>query len=502
MLKKLLLSIIFLYIFTSCGSEDTQDASLQSEEIEITTTTQPSTRSETTTTPPTASETTTPATTTTNAVNPIVNSATEPPGFPKICQAWMGIQNRPDSTTIENLALHDLYWDGPWSFELLWEITEDQPYRGLSASLTDTGHDYELTKAKKLKEKLLNLNPNIKTLVSVEYREGPIELDEENVNWWEYGHYPPDSALWFRDKNGDTIPGWGEDSDKDGVIEPEEALSALVDFSQPEIIELTAQKALALKETGIVDGIFLDWWNEYYGTTASFIDWSTFYLTQEEELESRLAILRRIRELVGEDFLILVNTNEWKAPLSAPYVNGTFMELYKPDYSKGYTVENLLEIEETLYWASENFQEPRINCLEGWRIVYDYGNEQAQVDERDSEENQQWMRLFTTISLTHSDGHIVFGDDNAEPTTDHYHNWYDFWDADLGQSVGPKRTVYEGIEGLFIREFEKGFAIYNRSGSQQDVHLPGNYSAASTGSIGEIHQVPDMDGEIFLMVYP
>ena len=66
----------------------------------------------------------------------------------------------------------------------------------------------------------------------MEYREGPIELDEENVNWWEYGHYPPDSALWFRDKNGDTIPGWGEDSDKDGVIEPEEALSALVDFSQ------------------------------------------------------------------------------------------------------------------------------------------------------------------------------------------------------------------------------------------------------------------------------
>ena len=275
-----------------------------------------------------------------------------------------------------------------------------------------------------------------------------------------------------------------------------------MDFSQPEIIELTAQKALALKETGIVDGIFLDWWNEYYGTTASFIDRSTFYLTQEEELESRLAILRRIRELVGEDFLILVNTNEWKAPLSAPYVNGTFMELYKPDYSKGYTVENLLEIEETLYWASENFQEPRINCLEGWRIVYDYGNEQAQVDERDSEENQQWMRLFTTISLTHSDGHIVFGDDNAEPTTDHSHNWYDFWDAGLGQSVGPKRTVYEGIEGLFIREFEKGFAIYNRSGSQQDGHLPGNYSAASTGSIGEIHQVPDMDGEIFLMVYP
>jgi len=26
------------------------------------------------------------------------------------------------------------------------------------------------------------------------------------------------------------------------------------------------------------------------------------------------------------------------------------------------------------------------------------------------------MRLFTTLALTHSDGHVLFGDDNAEPT--------------------------------------------------------------------------------------
>ncbi|SVB76827.1 uncharacterized protein METZ01_LOCUS229681, partial [marine metagenome] len=237
-------------------------------------------------------------------------------GFPKICQPWMGIQNRPDSTTLENIARHDLYWDAPWFLDLQWETTENQPYQGLSTSLVDTNHDLTLDKARKLKEELLGLNPNIKTLVSVEYREGIITLDEDNANWWEYGHYSPDSPFWFKDTNGDPVPGWGEDADKDGVIEPEEALSGLVNFSQPEVIELIAQKALSLKESGIVDGIFLDWWNEHHRTAASFIDWSTFYMTQEEELESRLAILRRIRELVGDDFLILVNTNEWKAPLS------------------------------------------------------------------------------------------------------------------------------------------------------------------------------------------
>jgi len=419
-------------------------------------------------------------------------------GFPKICQPWMGIQNRPDSTTLENIARHDLYWGGPWASKLVWETTEDQPYQGLSTTLVDINNDPALTQARQLKEELLNLNPKIKTLISVEYRDGIIELDEDDLELWEYGHYPPDSPFWLWDANGDPVPGWGEDSDKDGVIEPEEALAGLVDFTKPELIELIAQKALSLKESGIVDGIFLDWWNEHSRTAASFMDWSTFYLTQEEELESRLAILHRIRELVGDEFLILVNTNEWKVPLSAPYVNGTFMELYKPDYSEGYTVEHLIEVENTLHWASENLQKPRINCLEGWRVVYDYGNEDLQVEERDSEENQQWMRVFTTIALTHSDGHVVFGDDNAEPTPDHYHNWYDFWDADLGLPVGEKRQLFNGIEGLFIREFTNGYAVYNRSGSAQVVSFENELMAVSTKNFASSHEIQNLDGEIFI----
>ena len=435
-----------------------------------------------------------------NEVEAVGTTVLSSPSNPKICQPWMGIQNRPESTVLENIARHDLYWDGPWTLGLAWEISEDQPYRGLSTTLVDTDNDPALTKAKKLKEELLRLNPNIKTLISVEYRDGIIELNEDDDEWWEYGFYPPDSPFWFWDANGNPVPGWGEDADKDGVIEAEEALSGLVDFSQPELIELIAQKALALKESGIVDGIFLDWWNEHHRTAASFMDWSTFYMTQEEELESRLAILQRIRELVGDEFLVLVNTNEWKAPLSAPYVNGTFMELYKPDYSKGYTVEHLIDVEETLYWSSENFQEPRINCLEGWRVVYDYGNKRAQIIERDSEENRRWMRVFTTIALTHSDGHVVFGDDNAEPTADHYHNWYEFWDADLGEPVSDKRRVFDGIEGVFIREFTNGYAVYNRSGAEQIISLESDHIAISTGHSGQTHTVGELDGEIYLQI--
>ena len=118
----------------------------------------------------------------------------------------------------------------------------------------------------------------------------------------------------------------------------------------------------------MVDGVFLDWWNEDHQTSASFLDGSAFQMSAEEEVQGRLAILRRIRELVGDDFLILVNTNDRTAPRSAPYVNGTFMEVWKPDWSTGYTVDRLLTVEDTLSWASRELLEPRINCLEGWRV--------------------------------------------------------------------------------------------------------------------------------------
>jgi len=359
-------------------------------------------------------------------------------------------------------------------------------------------NDPGLAAAIERRDELRRLNPHLNVLVSLFYREGKYIANEEDHSWWELGHYPPDSPFWIRDEAGMPVPGFGEDADGDGVIEADEVLTALVDFRMPELIELVAQRALAVQRNGVADGIMLDWWNEHSLTAASSLDWSTFYMTAEEELESRLVLIRRIRELVGDDFLILVNTNDRTAPLSAPYANGTFMELFKPDWSAGYTREAIIGIEETLAWATEAFREPRINCLEGWRVVTDYGNAAAQIDERDTEENRQWMRLFTTMALTHSDETVVFGDDNAEPTVDHLHNWYDFWDADLGQPVGPKRTIHEGVDGLFIREFTNGYAVYNRSGADHEIHLPDPHMSVSSEQVGSTHLVADMDGEIFL----
>ena len=58
--------------------------------------------------------------------------------------------------------------------------------------------------------------------------------------------------------------------------------------------------------------------------------------------------------------------------------------------------------------------------------------------------------------------------------------------------------IHGGVEGLFMRRFTNGFVVYNRSGAEQEVRLPGGYVAVSTGRVGEVHTVGDMDGEILL----
>ena len=104
---------------------------------------------------------------------------------------------------------------------------------------------------------------------------------------------------------------------------------------------------------------------------------------------------------------------------------------------------------------------------------------------------------MTTMSLTHSDGYMLF----SRPGS-HHHYWYDFWDADLGQPVGEKGLLYQETEGLYIREFTNGWAVYNHSGEQQVVNLPEKTQGVSSNWIDTTHVLPNLDGEMYLRVTP
>ncbi len=207
------------------------------------------------------------------------------------------------------------------------------------------------------------------------------------------------------------------------------------------------------------------------------------YRGNETEQRARDTILQRIRAGVGDDFLIIVNTNRRKIPRTGWAINGTFMETGR-DHDAGYTHDGLAEIESTLLWAEENLREPRINCVEGWGVP---------TESPDSPRNLRWMRVFTTMSLTHSDGYVLYNGG-----IQHEHYWYDFWDADLGQPVGEKAQLYENRDGLFIREFINGWTLYNRSGKTQEISLPEQATGVESGLQNTIHVIPDLDGEIYL----
>ena len=355
--------------------------------------------------------------------------------YPSIFAAWGTIINLPNLSWTERITHHDLYFSGlPYS-SVKWVPNLD----GLKVMF-----HVESTKEQWVERS--SMNPNMLTIVATNYAAA------------NPGEYPDDWQYWLRDEFGNKI---GD--------------NPLIDFTYPEYQDYLVRQMVMLSQCGFFDGILLDWWRDEWKYNEN-----ARYYTNDVH-ESAITLLRRIRKTVGDDFLILVNSNDSKIPRSAPYVNGMFMETIGP-----YTRQHLAEIESTLLWGEENLQEPKINCLEAWRLLT--------KDPLDSPGNNQRMRLFTTMSLVFSDGYVLFSDTYLEG---HDHYWYPFWDADLGHPVGEKAQLYENQNGVFIREFTNGWAVYNRSGEPKTINLPNTIGTASQKS-GTEHVIPDLDGEIYL----
>ena len=366
--------------------------------------------------------------------------------FPSVFSAWGGIGwssvlNLKHESDLEQMARHDLWWKGI-GFGL-------QLSRDSEGVIKAMGY---MERARQERNEFLAMNPNMLFLVEIRMRD--LYLRD----------YPDDYPHWIRDEQGNIVPGWPG--------------TGLLDFTHPDVQDWIVNQAIATSKCGLWDGVMFDWWNE---------DWPTLkgYRTVEQERTARLNIVRRIREAAGDEFLIIGNTNRRTFPVTGRYMNGTFMETLR-DNDSGYTYEGMIQIENTLTWAEENLRAPQINALEGWGIT---------SESPDSPANLRWMRLFTTMGLTHSDGYVLYTDG-----IQHSHYWYNFWDADLGKPVGEKGMQYQNRDGLFIREFTNGWAVYNRSGETQQIQLSEEAVGVESGEHGKIYHLPDLDGEIYLKV--
>ncbi len=380
------------------------------------------------------------------SINNRVNDRT----FPSVFQAWYGIdmpEKYPTKTLKQRLDLaakHDLLWEEPLSqlgekVDLILGLVWDHENHGLATSFTKES----LEQARKNKEYLLKKNPNMVLLFEIRWRDAPSTFLPENSEWWK------------RNDKGEIVKGWL------GGWVP----FYLLNYDNEAFQDNVARQAKVALESGIYDGIMLDW-------------------------SGHEQIARKIRKAIGPKGLIIVNLHDdiEDAKNFKDVINGSFMELNPRDESSntangGKEERNLRswdKIRDALVWFEKEFQKPIVNCLEVWGDRKDLAR----------------MRATTTLGLTHSNGYVLFGDPNPLPTPDHYHDWYPFWDAELGK---PKREMIKLDNGAVKRDFDKGIVVYNHyKNGKVFLKFKKPMKSASTGKVSKSFSIDDRDGDIFL----
>ena len=345
-------------------------------------------------------------------------------------------------------AKHDIMWEEPLSqlgegVDLVLGLTWDHQYHGFADKFTAAS----LNRALVNKKKLLEHNPNMITLFEIRWRDAPMSFLPEESEWWK------------RDENGEIVKGWP------GGWEP----FYMLDYENEEFQDNVARQAKIALESGVYDGIMLDW-------------------------SGHLGIIKKIRAAIGDEPLIIVNIHDdiHDGELYKDYINGSFMEL-NPIDDKSMPVDELVlfsqedvnkrswtKIEEALMWFEDNLCEPQINCLEVW------GNRK----------DVRRMRATTTMSLTLSDGYCLYADPNPLKTPDHQHDWYAMWECDLGKA---KAKGVKADKGYWTREYDGGVVIYNPSNNATvTVAFDAPHKRVSTGEVASQFEIENIDGDIFV----
>ena len=395
--------------------------------------------------------------------------------LPSIVQVFGGIVTLPTlshadtiSEREDHISYHDLFITHlPFGLR----FTQASPWSQLTAGNLATGADLDGTIAKR--EEFLAKNPNMLFLAEIRIWIAHPVL-----------HYPEDWFGWVRDEHGNPVSG-----DRFASYP-----TYLIDIRLPEVQDIIVEQAISVAACGLYDGIYFDgWWEGDFPLAGNWNEDGSAQFWEIVDGEILVSILQQIRANVRDDFLIMFNSNRRQIPSSVSYINGSFMETFPRVDEHGYMREDILEIESSLIWYEANVREPKINTLRALGIG---------AEPPDSPRNRQWMRFFTTMSLTLSDGYTLYTLGHIGGQKQYQkHIWYSFWDADLGQPVDPKAQQYQNIEGIYIREFTNGWAVYNRSGQAQTITLPSSATPVSDrGSTAAsfTHLLPDLDGEIYL----
>ena len=82
----------------------------------------------------------------------------------------------------------------------------------------------------------------------------------------------------------------------------------------------------------------------------------------------RYKIAKAVREEMGKDFIIVGNVNWEKQKDTHEFVNGVFLELWKPSKS-GYSCNEIKKIADIIKFHDENLSYPRLVAVNVWKIA-------------------------------------------------------------------------------------------------------------------------------------
>lgn len=352
--------------------------------------------------------------------------------YPRICMFWSPVRG---DKSLSGYARHDLIvtstdWIG---------LEPDREPQGLADGFTPESVEV----AKKKLAEVREFNPDIVLLCE--------------LNFYEYydDSLPEDHPWWLRVK-GEKQQFWPG--------------THRMDWYNPEYRAHIVRQTEALKAAG-VDGVYYD--------------------NLREEPEPWLAMLKTVRDRVGEDFLILANAGYAidEYDFAAPYLNGM---MYESGFSHGRT-----EWDDTIRKMQHTqtlLRPPRISCIERFEDIE--GSDDGPLPKRrtPAQRDPATRRWSMCYALIIGDFYYLFSDN-----TFHGHDWYPEYDVKIGLPEGEGKRVTEHI---WRRQYEKGLVVVNLPGGEGDYEVKPKRRAKDsfTGEEGMIFSVPPSDGRILVWV--
>ena len=270
----------------------------------------------------------------------------------------------------------------------------------------------------------------------------PNNMLELETPTWNYYYIGKSWGFWrdnAKQKTFVTGSNWGHDA---GFGE-----TKAMNIIDPAYPKAFAEEAHAISEDGI-HGVMLDWWN---------LNFSSPYPKNTQQ-SAMIRITDEIRKQVGDDFLILGNTNWKKNPNLVNPINGVFLELWR-DYPGSYGSNEIAEMEGLIKFHEKHLRYPRLIAFEPMRIF-----DNSDPYNRTSEEDLRFARLFSAMATVIPEHGYIQYPDNQKYLFTHYggkhdHHYYDVYKVDLGKPVSKYTPIAKGVA---YKKFEYGYIAFSR----------------------------------------